>query len=103
MQLAGGDLLLGTVGDAVDHLRAGAADPLAAVVVEDDRLFAALDQVLVDFVEHLEKRHVGADVLRLVLLESPLVLGVLLTPYRITSYNVCYTKLLRVWLLMSGP
>jgi hypothetical protein len=49
-------------------------------VIEDARILAALDQVLVDFVEHFEERHVGADILCLVLLELTLVLGVLLPP-----------------------
>ena len=46
-----------------------AADALAAVVVERDRLAALLDQALVEHVEELEERHVGADVVDLVGLE----------------------------------
>ncbi len=41
---------------------AHAADALAAVVIERDRLLAVGDQLLVDHVEHLEERHVGVDV-----------------------------------------
>ena len=52
----------GPCGAAVDDDAAGAADALAAVVVERDRLLALRDQALVDDVEHLEERHVGADV-----------------------------------------
>ncbi len=37
---------------------AHAADPLAAIVIEGDRLLALLDEPLVHDVEHLEKRHV---------------------------------------------
>ena len=47
-----------SVGDAVDHESAGAADAFAAIVVERDRLFALFDQLLVENVEHLEERHV---------------------------------------------
>ena len=62
---------LGPVRHAVDHEAAGAADPLAAVVVEGDRLLALLHQPLVDHVEHLEERHVGADVGGLVADHAP--------------------------------
>jgi hypothetical protein len=62
VQLAGGGARFGPCGDAVDHQRAGAADALAAVVVEGDRLLALRDQPLVEHVEHLEERHVGRDV-----------------------------------------
>ena len=65
---------------AVDDDAALAADPLAAVVVEGDRLLAPRDQPLVDHVEHLEERHVGADVAGLVGHEPPLGLAVLLPP-----------------------
>ncbi len=51
----------GAVGVAVDDHAAGPADPLAAVVVEGDRLLALRGQLLVDDVEHLQERHVGAD------------------------------------------
>jgi hypothetical protein len=68
------------VGAAVDDEPARAADPLAAVVVERDRLLALLDQALVDDVEHLEKRHLRADVGRLVRDEAALGLRVLLPP-----------------------
>ena len=44
VELAGGRALLRAVGLAVDHQRAGAADALAAVVVEDDRLLALVDR-----------------------------------------------------------
>ena len=66
VQLAGGDAFVGPVGRAVDHHAAGAADALAAVVLEGDRLFALLDQLLVDDVQHLQERSVIADVRRLV-------------------------------------
>ena len=61
VELAGGRALLRAVGLAVDHQRAGAADALAAVVVEDDRLLALVDEALVDEVEHLEERHLVVD------------------------------------------
>ena len=43
-----------------------AADAFAAVVLERDRLFALLDQVFVEHVEHLQERHVRVDVVDLV-------------------------------------
>jgi hypothetical protein len=51
---------------AVDDDPARAADALPAIVLERDRVLAALRQPLVDDVEHLEKRRVRADVLGLV-------------------------------------
>ena len=58
VQLAGGGDL-GAVRLAVDHQAAHAADALAAVGVERDRLLALLVELLVEDVEHLEERHVG--------------------------------------------
>ena len=68
------------VGDAVDHEAARATDALAAVAVEDDRVLAAADQVLVDHVQHLEERHVLVDVARLVGLEAAGVIRAFLSP-----------------------
>ena len=47
-----------------------AADALAAVVLEGDRLVALGDEALVDDVEHLEERHLVGDVGGLVGLEA---------------------------------
>ena len=62
VQLADGRAAIGPVRDAVDHQAAHAADAFAAVRVERDRVLALLDQPFVHDVEHLEKRHVGRDV-----------------------------------------
>src|SRR5690606_32438340 len=61
VELAGRRAPQGAVRLAVDHHAAAAADALAAVVLERDRLLALLDEALVDRVEHLEERHVRAD------------------------------------------
>ena len=55
IELAGCGSLCGTVGMAVDIKRAHTADTLAAVVVEDKRLLTALDELLVENVEHFEE------------------------------------------------
>jgi hypothetical protein len=60
VELADRRPLARAVRDAVHGERAGAADPLAAVAVEGDRVVAALDQPLVQHVEQLEEGHVGA-------------------------------------------
>ena len=62
VQLAGGGGPFRTVRYAVDHHAAHAADALAAVVVEGDRVVAVEDQPLVEHVEHLQERHVRGDV-----------------------------------------
>jgi hypothetical protein len=68
------------VRDAVDHHSARATNPFPAIMVERNRRFAAFDQTFVDGVEHLEERHVGADVARLVALHLSHRVGTSLTP-----------------------
>src|SRR5207344_650446 len=80
VQLARGGAELGAVRAPVDHHRTGSADPLAAVVVEGDRLAALPEQTLVEHVEHLEERHVGADVVDFVGLEAARYPGPVLAP-----------------------
>jgi hypothetical protein len=70
----------GAVRDAVDHDTARTADALATVGVERHRLLALEGQPLVEDVEHLEERHVLADVLQAVGDHLTLGLGVLLAP-----------------------
>jgi len=66
---------------AVDVQRAHTADTFAAVVVERHGLLALVDQVVVQNIQHLEKRGVGGDVLDFVGFECPFCLGVFLAPY----------------------
>jgi hypothetical protein len=80
VQLAGGGPWIRTVRDPVDHASARTADPLAAVRVECNRVFALANEVFVDDVEHLEKRHVGRDVLRDVIDETAGLILRRLTP-----------------------
>ena len=65
VQLAGRRHLR-TVRLAVDHQAAHAADALAAVAVERDRVLAVEDEPLVEDVEHLEERHVRGHVVDVV-------------------------------------
>ena len=56
VELAGGGAAFGlSVRRAVDVERAHAADALAAVVVENERLLAGLDELFVENVEHFEE------------------------------------------------
>jgi len=73
VELAYGGGALGPVRPTVDHHPAGAADPLAAVVVERDRLFPSRDELLVQHVQHFEERHVRAHVRHVVAREPPTV------------------------------
>jgi hypothetical protein len=68
------------VRNAVDDHSASAADSFAAIVIECDGFFAALDQAFVDNVEHLEKRHVGRNVFSLVLDKLPRCFSIRLAP-----------------------
>ena len=65
----------GPWGDAVHDLAAHAADALAAVAVERDRVVALFDQALVHAVQHLQEGHVREMSRGLVLDESALVFG----------------------------
>ena len=69
VDLAGRSPAAGAVRAPVDRHRAGAADALAAIVVERDRGGAFDDQPVVERVHHLEERLVGFDVGDLVRLE----------------------------------
>ena len=79
VQLAGGGDL-GAVRLAVDHQAAHAADALATVGVERDRLLALGVELLVEHVEHLEERHVLGDAVELVGVHRALRRGVRLAP-----------------------
>jgi hypothetical protein len=79
VQLAGrGDLR--AVRLTVDHQATHAADALATVAVERDRLLAGLVQLLVQDIEHLQEAHVLADALELVAVHRALVGSGCLTP-----------------------
>lgn len=80
VQLAGGDALGRAVGKTVDHHPAHAADALATVMIEGHRLLAFVGQLLVQQVEHLQEGGIGADVVEMIVLEAPLVVGVGLAP-----------------------
>ena len=66
---------------SVDVERAHAADTLATVVVENERLFAALDELLVQDVEHFEEGSIGGDILHFKCVEMTLCLRTILTPH----------------------
>src|SRR5690625_5480883 len=59
MQLARGCPLLRSMRLAVDDHPARSADTFSAVVIELDRVFAFLDELLVQYVEQFEERHIG--------------------------------------------
>jgi len=80
VQLAGGRARPRPMRGAVDHHAAGAADPLAAIVVEGDGALALFLEPLVQDVEHLEEGEVGADVVDHVGLEAARGVAPLLTP-----------------------
>ena len=54
-QFAGGTAAPGTMREAVDDEGTSAADALAAVVIEVDRLNALFDEILVEYIEHFKK------------------------------------------------
>ena len=80
-ELAGGHLVVRTVGAAVHIQGAGAADALAAVVVEGDGLHTLADELVVQDVQHLQEGGVLFHVGDMIGLEVTLGFGVLLTPH----------------------
>ena len=73
MKLARGRAAIRSVRYPVDHRRTSAANAFAAIVVKRDRLFARHDQLLVDFVQHFQERHVGINVMRKVRFDRALL------------------------------
>ena len=80
-QLAGGHLVVRTVGAAVHIQGAGAADALAAVMVEGDGLHALADELVIEDVQHLQEGGILLHVGDMIGLETTLGFGVLLTPH----------------------
>jgi hypothetical protein len=62
VKLADGRQGLRTVRLTVDHQGTGSADALAAVVIECHWVSSTGDEMLVEYVQHLEERHVGRDI-----------------------------------------
>ena len=80
-ELAGGHLVVRTVGAAVYIQGAGTADALAAVVVEGDGFHTLADELVVQDVQHLQEGGVLFHVGDMIGLEVTLGFGVLLTPH----------------------
>jgi hypothetical protein len=80
VQLAGRRPGQGPVRTTVHHQTARSADALAAIALEGNRLDAVVDQPLVQHVERLEQRRVGAHVVHQVRLEPPGFIGAALSP-----------------------
>ncbi len=68
------------VGTSLDHEAAASADAFAAIVIEGDRFFAFGHQILVEDIQHLEKRRIRRDVAHGVGHEPAFGLPVLLSP-----------------------
>jgi hypothetical protein len=66
---------------AIDIHGTHPADPLAAIMVEGDGLLALYDQSLVQYIEHLQERHLGRNAAHGIGLELTLVFFVLLSPH----------------------
>ena len=92
IELAGGGTALGfAVGRSVDVERAHTADAFAAVVVEDERLFAVVDEFFVEDVEHFEEARIIGDVLHLALFEMTSILRTILLPvFYCERYILCH-------------
>ncbi|MNL73353.1 hypothetical protein D3C87_1988050 [compost metagenome] len=69
------------MGFTVDVHRTSATNTLTTVVIECDRLFSFMNQLLIQYVEHLQERHFRRDIFYLIGFEATLNLSILLTPY----------------------
>lgn len=61
MQLTKGDFFFWPMGNAIDNRPAHAAYTFPAVMIKGDRVFAFLGEFFIQYVKHLEKRHIGTD------------------------------------------
>ncbi len=80
VELAGGRACFGAMGDTIDHKSAYSANPFAAVMVKCDWVLAFGNEVLVDNIEHFEKRHLGGNIFCLKGFHSSRILGIFLPP-----------------------
>ena len=80
MELAGRGFVVWTVCLPVNHQAAHATDAFTTVVVEGDWFFAELIQLLVENVQHFEKRHMLRDVIQVVKPEFALFILIRLPP-----------------------
>ena len=88
-QLAGGYLVVRTVGTAIHIQGTGTANALTAVVVEGDGLDALANELIVQDIQHFEKRSIFLHIRNVVGLEMAFCFGVLLTPY---FYIIFHTR-----------
>jgi hypothetical protein len=92
----------GSVRPPVDHHATGAADPLAAVALECHRLLTGGVQLLVQQVEHLEERGIGADGL-VVDVETARLVGAVLAPHPEGDADGLAVSSAHVVVFPSGP
>lgn len=93
MQLASGCTTLGSVWAAVDDHSTGAANTFTAVVTEGHRLLTLRSQLLIEHVEHFEKRHVLVDIIELVIAKRTFILATFLAPNFEFDLHVAYRPL----------
>ena len=89
VQLASGNAGVGPVGVSVDIERTHTADTFAAIVIEYYRLFAFVNQLLVEQVEHFEERAVGRYTIKFIFLKSTFFFGTFLAP-NFECYIYCF-------------
>ena len=80
MQLASGCFIFRSVWLPIDHHATRTANPFAAIMVEGHRFFMPGDQLLVQYIQHFQKRHVTGYVFQMVRLKGTLHLGRRLSP-----------------------
>ncbi len=76
------------MGDAVDDKAAHATDTLAAIMVEGDRHFAGLDELLVEHVEHFEEGRVLANAVKRVADHLAGIITIFLSPHLECQFHV---------------
>ena len=99
VQLASGNAGVGPVGVSVDIERTHTANTFAAIVVEYYRLFAFVNQLLVEQVEHFEERAACRYVFYAIFDELAGLFGTTLTPNLQIYIDCCFHK---YWSELSG-
>jgi hypothetical protein len=62
MKLADGGTLLRAMGFSIDHKATAATDPFPAVMLKSNRLLAFALKLLIQHIQHLQKRHMLGDI-----------------------------------------
>ena len=82
--------------DSIDHEPARAANSLAAIVIESDRIFTLCHELFVEHIEHLQKGHVRTHLRVLVADDAANLMRAFLPPDVEDEFHLLVAPLRRV-------